>query len=97
MTIDVPTLQKISKNIYILALFAKMTKTTVDDRLVEMLQNIADDEEALELVVKFLSWIPLFGATPDGVDAEEPELTPNLEPFRDVLTECRNNLRDCDC
>ncbi len=94
MPISVPQLQKMAANLESFSWLTKLTKTTIDDQLVAMLQRIAEDEQALEMVCRFINWSGLFGATEDESGNPEPELRPDLEPYRDLLVDMRCTYHD---
>ena len=90
MVITVQQLQKIASNLDTAELIAKWTTgTNLDDRLVALLKRIVDNEDALELVCKFLNWTQLFATEPGQESAIEPELG-NLEEHREILTSIRS-------
>ncbi len=88
MRIGVPHISRLSASLETLRHYSLLTATHLDDDFVALMQRIADDEQSLENVTCFVNWIP-YAADNENL---EPDLRRNLEPYRALLLEIRENL-----
>jgi len=92
MKITPATISKLAEYLPALELFARYTPTTLDDKIVEILKTVSEDEQMIEWLAEFLNLILPGAAGPVA------ELPPAMIQYEQPLMEWRSYLATCpDC